>query len=82
MNRSVLLATIEYLSRKEVPDAEDLQNEKRAWDQLVELGIKKDSEVPERVKTVATKEGERVSDAKALGTTKRKATKATKTASS
>jgi len=58
MNQKILLDTVEYLSKKQNPDEEDLKNEKSAWSQLIEMGIKKEEEFPERVKEkVITKSG-------------------------
>lgn len=53
MNEKILMATVEYLAKKQNPDEEDLKNEKRAWEKLVEAGIKKESDIPERAREKA-----------------------------
>lgn len=50
MTPKILIDTIEYLSKKQNPDDEDLKNEKSAWIQLVAMGIKEEKEIPERAK--------------------------------
>lgn len=54
MNKKTLLDTIDYLFKKQNPDEEDLKNEKSAWGQLIEMGIKKEEEVPKRIKEKVT----------------------------
>lgn len=52
MDKKILLATVEYLAKKQNPDQEDLKNEKRAWNRLVELGVKNKNEIPTRLASV------------------------------
>lgn len=52
MEKKILLATIQYLAKKQNRDEEDLKNEKRAWNRLVELGEKQEEDIPARLADV------------------------------
>lgn len=64
MNKKILLDTINYLSKKQNPDEEDLKNEKSAWRQLIQMGVKKKEEIPERAKEKAVKKSKPESKSK------------------
>ena len=46
MNEKLLQATVEYLKNKKNKDQQDLANERRAWSELVKLGVKKEEDIP------------------------------------
>ena len=52
MNEKLLQATVEYLKNKKNKDQQDLANERRAWSELVRLGVKKEEDIPEYLEEV------------------------------
>ena len=80
MNEKLLQATVEYLKNKKNKDQQDLINERRAWSELVKLGVKKEEDIPkylEETKAEETKAEEvRVNDPKPAGKKKNTTPKA------
>ena len=50
MNEKLLQSTVEYLKNKKNKDQQDLINERRAWSELVRLGVKKEEDIPKHIK--------------------------------
>ncbi len=44
--------TIKHLAQMKNPQEEDLRNERRAWDKLIEAGEKSPDEMPDRVREI------------------------------
>ena len=55
MNEKLLQATVEYLKNKKNKDQQDLANERRAWSELVKLGVKKEEDIPKYLEEVKVK---------------------------
>ena len=56
MNEKLLQATVEYLKNKKNKDQQDLANERRAWSELVKLGVKKEEDIPKYLEEVKVEE--------------------------
>ena len=58
MNEKLLQATVEYLKNKKNKDQQDLANERRAWSELVKLGVKKEEDIPKYLEEAKVEEVE------------------------
>ena len=58
MNEKLLQATVEYLKNKKNKDQQDLANERRAWSELVKLGVKKEEDIPKYLEEAKVEEAE------------------------
>ena len=56
MNEKLLQSTVEYLKNKKNKDQQDLINERRAWSELVRLGVKKEEDIPKYIKEAKAEE--------------------------
>ena len=56
MNEKLLQATVEYLKNKKNKDQQDLANERRAWSELVKLGVKKEEDIPKYLEEAKVEE--------------------------
>ena len=63
MNEKLLQATVEYLKNKKNKDQQDLANERRAWSELVKLGVKKEEDIPKYLEEAKVEEA-KVEEAK------------------
>ena len=63
MNEKLLQSTVEYLKNKKNKDQQDLINERRAWSELVRLGVKKEEDIPKYIKEAKAEEA-KVEEAK------------------
>ena len=63
MNEKLLQSTVEYLKNKKNKDQQDLINERRAWSELVRLGVKKEQDIPKYIKEAKAEEA-KVEEAK------------------
>ena len=63
MNEKLLQATVEYLKNKRNKDQQDLANERKAWSELVKLGVKKEEDIPKYLEEAKVEEA-KVEEAK------------------
>ena len=76
----IITGNSEYLKNKKNKDQQDLANERRAWSELVKLGVKKEEDIPKYLEEAKVEEAKveevKVDDPKPAGKKKNTTPKA------